>query len=215
MQAVWLWGWCLVCSETRSQTRQHRCSGQGCAPASPHSGDRDVAEWRAPRSGRPRPPSPQHRHDRLLRQGGCRAAQTGRSDVAGGEWDDCGCRNLSCRAPCRRVHSQQHRIPLTQLCGLRDCSKAKAHPYSHSHRTGPPKRDRSRNGTRAIRSSVTLLSTFAWKISSTNCPRRTTSGLALNLELMGTIENAAISELLGQRRISRFLVRRKGDLAGK
>jgi len=35
--------------------------------------------------GRPRPPSPQHRHDGLLRQGGCRAAQTDRSAMAGGE----------------------------------------------------------------------------------------------------------------------------------
>jgi hypothetical protein len=32
------------------------------------------------------PPPPQHRHDRLLRQGGRRAAQTDRSAVAGGEW---------------------------------------------------------------------------------------------------------------------------------
>jgi integrase len=36
-------------------------------------------------SGWPRPPSPQHRHDRLLRQGRCRVAQTSRSAVAGGK----------------------------------------------------------------------------------------------------------------------------------
>src|ERR1035437_679508 len=85
LQAVCFRGWRLVRSETRSQTRRHRCSRQGCAPAASHGGHRDVAEWRALGSGRPRPPSPEHRHDRLLRQGGCRAAQTDRSAVAGGE----------------------------------------------------------------------------------------------------------------------------------
>src|SRR5215469_14293358 len=37
---------------------------------------------------------------------------------------DRGHRNLSCRAPYRRLHSQQHRISPAQLCKLRDCSKA-------------------------------------------------------------------------------------------
>jgi hypothetical protein len=91
--------------------------------------------------------------------------------------DDCGCRTyLALRRAAGFTLSSTEYL-FTELCGLRDCSKAKAHPYSHSHRTGPPMRDRSRNGTRAIRSSVTLLSTFAWKISSTNCPRRTTSAI--------------------------------------
>ena len=52
--------------------------------------------------------------------------------------DDCGCRILSCRAACRRVHSQQHRISPAQLCRLRDRSKANAHPHSDSHRLGQP-----------------------------------------------------------------------------
>jgi hypothetical protein len=58
LQAVCFRGWCLVRGETSSQTRQHRFSRQGCASAAPHSGHRDVAEWRALGSSRPRPPSP-------------------------------------------------------------------------------------------------------------------------------------------------------------
>src|SRR6266852_1928456 len=86
LQVLCLWGWRLLRGETRSQARRHRGSRQGCAPAASHSGHRDVAEWRALGSGWPCPPSPQHRHDRLLRQNRCRAAQTDRSAVAGGEW---------------------------------------------------------------------------------------------------------------------------------
>ena len=57
---------------------------KGVHLAASHRGHRDVAQWGALRAGRPRPSSPQHRHDRLLRQGRCRAAQTDRSAVAGG-----------------------------------------------------------------------------------------------------------------------------------
>ena len=59
-----------------------------------------------------------HRHDSLLRQGECGAAQTGGPAVAGGEKDDCSCRILcSRRAAGRResFHSQQHRISPAQL----------------------------------------------------------------------------------------------------
>src|SRR5580704_14796235 len=85
VQALCLRGRCLGRGETRSQAREYRQPRQGCAPAAPHCGHGDVAEWRALGSSRPRPPSPQYRHDRLLRQGGCRAAQTDRSALAGGE----------------------------------------------------------------------------------------------------------------------------------
>src|SRR6202022_456822 len=75
----------LVRSETCSQTRQHRFSRQGGAPAASHGRHRDVAQWRALGSGRPRSPPPQHRRDRLLREGGCRTAQTNCPAMAGGE----------------------------------------------------------------------------------------------------------------------------------
>ena len=168
LQALRLRRWCLVRGETRAQTRQHRSSCQGCPPAASHRRHRNVAEWCALGSGRSGPPSPQHRHDRLLRQGGCRATQTDRSAVAGGEFDDYGCRNLSCRTACRRLHSQQYRISPAQLCRVRDQSEANAYPHSNSHSTGPAKRDRSRNDTSATRPCASLLSTFARRTPGTN-----------------------------------------------
>ena len=51
---------------------------------------------------------------------------------------DCGCRILSCRAACRRLHSQQHRISPAQLCSLRDRPKSNPYPHGNSHRLGQP-----------------------------------------------------------------------------
>src|SRR5262249_11890319 len=85
LQTVCLRGRGLVRGETCSQTRQHRFSRKGCAPAASHGCHRDVAQWRALGSGGPRSPSPQHRRDRLLRQGGWRAAQTDCPAMAGGK----------------------------------------------------------------------------------------------------------------------------------
>lgn len=40
---------------------------QRCTPVASHRGHRDVTKWSSLGAGRPRPSSPQHRHDRLLR----------------------------------------------------------------------------------------------------------------------------------------------------
>src|SRR5258708_17010945 len=85
LQTVCFRGRRLVRGETCSQTRQYRFSRQGCAPPASHGRHRDVAQWRALGSGRPRSPSPEHRRDRLLRQGGCRAAQPDCPAMAGGK----------------------------------------------------------------------------------------------------------------------------------
>src|SRR5207344_1931091 len=49
-----------------------------------HRSDRDAAARRSTRQDRPRPPASRHRHDGLLRKGRCRAAEAGRSALAGG-----------------------------------------------------------------------------------------------------------------------------------
>src|SRR6185503_15123971 len=74
----------LVGGEAPHEAGRHRDARQGSTRSAAHRSDRDAAARRSTRQDRPRPPASRHRHDGLLRKGRCRAAEAGRSALAGG-----------------------------------------------------------------------------------------------------------------------------------
>src|SRR5882757_3155448 len=74
----------LVAGKACYAAGRHHYAVQGRARAAAYGGDRDAASWRGTREDRPGPAAPRYRHDRLLRQGRCRASEADRAALAGG-----------------------------------------------------------------------------------------------------------------------------------
>src|SRR5712675_697416 len=74
----------LVAGKACYAAGRHHYAVQGRARAAAYGGDRDAASWRGTREDRLGPAAPRYRHDRLLRQGRCRAPEADRAALAGG-----------------------------------------------------------------------------------------------------------------------------------
>src|SRR5712671_1510463 len=74
----------LVAGKACYAAGRHHYAVQGRARAAAYGGDRDAASWRGTREDQLGPAAPRYRHDRLLRQGRCRAPEADRAALAGG-----------------------------------------------------------------------------------------------------------------------------------
>src|SRR5882757_1568030 len=74
----------LVAGKACYAAGRHHYAVHGRARAAAYGGDRDAASWRGTREDRLGPAAPRYRHDRLLRQGRCRAPEADRAALAGG-----------------------------------------------------------------------------------------------------------------------------------
>src|SRR5277367_4027193 len=74
----------LVAGKACYAARRHHYAVQGRARVAAYGGDRDAASWRGTREDRLGSAAPRYRHDRLLRQGRCRAPEADRAALAGG-----------------------------------------------------------------------------------------------------------------------------------